>query len=492
MFSQATDKAKKEILESVTGVAVYRKAQEVAKETIKEVEEKQSKEQTEIEVLEYKRNLKDKQYNNEVSKYNNLLEPPKQEEEQFNQKVQEYENKLKDLDNQIGVCKGSFPKVEDFEFVFSDNDRKANQGIEKINTNINDKLRPLLSQTTTNKNKTLSIINQEKQSINKLDTNEHCPVCGAPIANTHKIKEKENLELQIKERQAKISQYEHNEQAIINKKEELLAKSKELQQFIQQEDIEKKKHDADIQRQYREQQEVYDEISQLENTKANLKEPILNDYSYIEEPRGELHNKELKDIERTIDKHKESRVQLEDKKTYNSQAVDSFSDKGKRSFIFDKVTPFANEKANKYLTILSGSDIDVKFQTQVENNKYEFQDKLDVGVVNNNGGQSYKANSAGEQKRIDLAISFAIQDLIMNKNDLATNIALYDECFDGLDIIGCENLITLLKDRLKTIPTIFVITHNTHLAPLFENSIKVVNQNGITRLKKELNNESKD
>ncbi|UVD42577.1 recombination related exonuclease [Staphylococcus phage vB_SauM-V1SA22] len=492
MFSQATDKGKKEILESITKTDIYKQAQEVAKEKVKEVEEKQSKEQQEIEKLEYKRNLKQEQYNNEVNKYNNLLERKKQEEEQFNQKKQEYENKLKDLDNQISVCKGSIPKVEDFEFVFSENYTKANQGIEKINTNINDKLLPLLSQETTNKNTTLNIINQLKQSINKLDTNDHCPVCGSPIDNTHKIKEKENLELQIKEEQAKISQYEHNEQTIINKKEELLAKSKELQQFIQQEDIEKKKHDDDIQRQYREQQEVYDEISQLENTKANLKEPILNDYSYIEEPNEELHNKELKDIDNTIDKHKENIVQLESKKTKYKQAVDAFSNKGLRSVILDFITPFLNEKANEYLQILAGSDIEIEFQTQVENAKGELKDKFDVIVKNNNGGESYKSNSAGEQKRIDLAISFAIQDLIMSKEDISTNIALYDECFDGLDTIGCENVVKLLKDRLKTVGTIFVITHNKSLAPLFENTITIVKENGVATLRKELNNETKD
>lgn len=49
MFSQATDKGKKEILESITKVEVYKKAQDVAKEKVKEVEEQQNKEQQEIE-----------------------------------------------------------------------------------------------------------------------------------------------------------------------------------------------------------------------------------------------------------------------------------------------------------------------------------------------------------------------------------------------------------------------------------------------------------
>ena len=160
----------------------------------------------------------------------------------------------------------------------------------------------------------------------------------------------------------------------------------------------------------------------------------------------------------------------------------AFSNKGIRSVVLDFVTPFLNKQANKYLQILSSSDIELEFKTQVKDSKGELKDKFDIIVTNKNGGETYKSNSAGEQKRIDLAISFAIQDLIMEKNDMSTNIALYDECFDGLDIIGCENVITLLKDRLKTVGTIFVITHNENLKPLFEKSIKVVKENGVSKI----------
>ena len=70
----------------------------------------------------------------------------------------------------------------------------------------------------------------------------------------------------------------------------------------------------------------------------------------------------------------------------------------------------------------------------------------------------------------------------MSKDEISTNIALYDECFDGLDTVGCENVIKLLKDRLNTVGTIFVITHNTELKPLFEQTIKIVKENGISKL----------
>lgn len=484
MFSQATDKGKKEILESITKVEVYKKAQYVAKEKVKEVEEQQNKEQQEIEKLGYQKELKQEQFDKEVSKYNQVMEQKKQEEETFKQRQEEYNNKVKELDEQINTLKQNIPEIENTEFIFSDNYNKAKEGIELIKNNINDKLMPVWNQEELSERVVDQEIKSIQSKINQLDTNDHCPVCGSPIDNSHKVKEKENMETQISQEQEKLKQHKENKQKIEDKKRELETKINQLEQMMKEEDLQKQNHDREIQKQYQQQQEVYNNISQLENSKSGLQKPTLNDYSYIEKPDEKLYKKEQNDIDKAIDKHKDKVVQLETKKNKYSNAVDAFGNKGIRSVVLDFITPFLNERANEYLQTLSGSDIEIEFQTQVKNSKGELKDKFDVIVKNSNGGESYKANSAGEQKRIDLSISFAIQDLIMSKDDISTNIALYDECFDGLDTIGCENVVKLLKDRLKTVSTIFVITHSESLKPLFENVITMVKEDGVSRLEK--------
>ena len=484
MFSQATDKGKKEILESITKVEVYKKAQDVAKEKVKEVEEQQNKEQQEIEKLGYQKELKQEQFDKEVSKYNQVMEQKKQEEETFKQRQEEYNNKVKELDEQINTLKQNIPEIENTEFIFSDNYNKAKEGIELIKNNINDKLMPVWNQEELSERVVDQEIRSIQSKINQLDTNDHCPVCGSPIDNSHKVKEKENMETQISQEQEKLKQHKENKQKIEDKKRELETKINQLEQMMKEEDLQKQNHDREIQKQYQQQQEVYNNISQLENSKSGLQKPTLNDYSYIEKPDEKLYKKEQNDIDKAIDKHKDKVVQLETKKNKYSNAVDAFGNKGIRSVVLDFITPFLNERANEYLQTLSGSDIEIEFQTQVKNSKGELKDKFDVIVKNSNGGESYKANSAGEQKRIDLSISFAIQDLIMSKDDISTNIALYDECFDGLDTIGCENVVKLLKDRLKTVSTIFVITHSESLKPLFENVITIVKEDGVSRLEK--------
>lgn len=485
MFSQATDKGKKEILESITKTDIYKQAQEVAKEKVKEVEDKQTQEQQEIEKLGYKKTLKQEQFDKEVEQYESILQQKEIEKQQFNQKKHDYENELNNIDNQIKELKNNIPSIEDSSFAYSDYYNIYKEAKEKALLFIEEKLRPKYNEINTNLSIENQNINQLQNKSNQLDTSDHCPVCGSPIDNTHKIKEKESIENQIQESNKKVSTYKQALQTLNNKEKEIKEKVTQLDNLLQQEEQQKKEHDKHLQQQYQKQQNIYNQISQLESKKSSLQQPILKDYSHIQEPNKKLHEKEQSELDKSIDKHKESIVNLESKKTKYKNAIDAFSNKGIRSVILDFITPFLNEKANEYLQTLSGSDIEIEFQTQVENAKGELKDKFDVIVKNNNGGASYKSNSAGEQKRIDLAISFAIQDLIMSKDDISTNIALYDECFDGLDTIGCENVVKLLKDRLKTVSTIFVITHSQSLKPLFENTITVVKEDGISKLKGE-------
>lgn len=471
MFSQATDKGKKEILESVTGVAVYQKAQEVAKEKVKEVALQQQEIERAIELKRVEKQGVHNLYESRRDDYNRNLQAIDSKNNQLRQEQEQYELLSQSIDTQIQELESRKQEVPSDTFEYSQVYYDSKDKLEKIKN---------IEQDQSQKYYQLkSQIQMLEQNRGNLDLNKNCPVCGSEIDTSHKEQELQSIQGQLEtlstsvqatEAQiVKIGQAKEKLSGLINSEDEEAQKnSNNILTITRNND----KIDLEIQR-------TREQLTQKEH-QLSLTRNTIESMSTIPEPS--LDEEELSKLDEVISNMQQQILDLETKKEYYTQAVDAFSNKGIRSVILDFVTPFLNEKANKYLTILTGSDIEVKFQTQVENAKGELKDKFDVTVVNKNGGQSYKANSAGEQKRIDLAISFAIQDLIMDKNDLATNIALYDECFDGLDIIGCENVITLLKERLKTVPTIFVITHNAHLAPLFEKSIKVVKENGISRI----------
>lgn len=478
MFSQATDKGKKEILESITKVDVYKQAQEVSKGKVKEVEEKQNELQQHIQQKEFQITSTKERIEYETSTYKEQLSRLESIKEENKLKL---ENKNKE-EQQLKEQLSNLPNKKEYNetFTYSEQYQKVQIALEKFNLKkqeVLDKYNELRVQYSI---KELNL-SSEKENLGKLDTNDKCPVCGSKIDNNHKLKEQDNINKTIQEITSSMEQLEQQLQLYKKAVQQVDEKINSLQDLAKQEEDKEKEHNSFIYK-------IKEYNNKIDYQQQSLEQAISNlDSKYQQQDLSKLTPKEpnikeleekIKELNKTIDKSKELILQLENKKQRYKDAVEAFSNKGLRSVVLDFITPFLNEKANEYLQVLSGSDIEIEFQTQVKNAKGELKDKFDVVVNNKSGGTTYKSNSAGEQKRIDLAISFAIQDLVMSQNDLQTNIALYDECFDGLDTIGCENVIKLLKDRLKTVSTIFVITHNKNLAPLFENTITMIKENG--------------
>lgn len=482
MFSQATDKGKKEILESITKTDVYKNAQEVAKEKQKETESKQSTLEQEIEKIGYQIEVKEQQYKKELNYFNEVKEKQEEEQKYIEEQVKYITYQKQEYQKEIDRLKKQIPEVNLDEYVYTDQYYECKSSIEKLQQAKEEKVKPKKEEILDKQRAIEYNTLMTRDSLEKLDTNDTCPVCGSPIDNSHKVKEQESMNKTIEKNNQELSTYKEAYTELLSKEDIIDSKIKELQDIMQQEELQKLELDKQNKEKLQNQQVYYNNISETEREMNSLQYPTPNDYSYVIEPNEEQHEKEIKELQKTIDKNKQDIVQLESKKQRYKEAIDAFSNKGIRSVVLDFITPFLNEKANEYLQVLSGSGIEIEFQTQVENAKGELTDKFDVLVKNEKGGSSYKSNSAGEQKRIDIAISFAIQDLIMSKEDISTNIALYDEVFDGLDSIGCENVVKLLKDRTKKVSTIFVITHNTELKSLFEQRIKIIKEEGISKL----------
>ena len=87
--------------------------------------------------------------------------------------------------------------------------------------------------------------------------------------------------------------------------------------------------------------------------------------------------------------------------------------------------------------------------------------------------------SGGEQRRIDICISLALQSLL-SLSDSNFNITIYDEIFDSLDELGRDYVLNLLKEEIKTKDSIFVISHDSNLQDQFRNIIKIKKKGGIS------------
>lgn len=479
VFTKATDKGKKEILENITNIAIYKKAQDIAKAKVAEQDLSHKEVVANIESL-----------NKELEYLGKLEETDRENYSHTVKLIKEASNELARLElaydrakneefeewvvTELNKHEGMEKPMANFDLSQEEIDLKAK--IEKTKQGGTDITFRIQTMTTDINNKR----NQQRQ----LDTQTECSLCGAPLDASHAEKEFNRLEEDIKNTQGL------SEQISSMYNEQFMPMLKDMEEQLQE--MGRAREEA-FNENWKNYNEVQEYIQKVVNDDKAYKDEVERTRRAISNAKTNLENFENipKPISRDEDKQKlteritqanETLLAVTSKRGKYEDTVKLFSNSGIRSVVLDLVTPYLNERANKYLATLTGSEIEIVFTTQVTNKDKTLSDKFDVQILNANGGDTYKSNSEGEKKRIDLAISFAIQDLVLSKTNMKTNIALYDECFESLDEVGCENVITILKERQEQIGTLFVITHNSHLKTLFEDVITVKKVNGISSI----------
>lgn len=470
IFAKTSDKGKKQILENLADIEIYRYAQDIAKEKVKvasdkvsELEQQSLGKEQEVQFIKdaYHKALSD--YQSTAQLIENQETNLKNEKIALEQLENSNETQKKAIESEIAELTKSIELLERPTV-----DAQLQAQIQKVQTN----LQALRAGRTNLGVNRVGLV----KAFNKLHTETNCYVCGAPLNAEHREKEMASLKKQIEEVDMKVSQFEQAITPYENEEARLL----EVQQ--------------EASRKYQEVQQNYNAINSklngLQNSLSGLDRNVAiqqTKITGIEQGLAQLKQVAVPKLDEArlaeIEKEKEGiKGQLVEAKKdvdqYKILVNEVFSNKGIRSAVLDLVTPFLNERANYYLNILSGADIEIIFSTQTTTSTGNLTDKFDLEVINGSGGSTYQSNSEGEKKRIDLAISFAIQDLVQSKANIAVNFGLYDECFDGLDSVGCENVIKILQERQKEVSSIFVITHNSDLKPLFENVITIKKEQG--------------
>jgi DNA repair exonuclease SbcCD ATPase subunit len=473
-FAIATDKEKKEILENLVNLEIYAKSQDIAKNRVKQKDSEIEAKKREGERLQWELAQVDTLEEQDKANYENTKSLIKQEQDSLGATIEEMSKytqhnfgPIEQLREEIEQLKGQRDNATGIDISAEEAEVKRLEGV----------IREITNQQQRFNDKKADMVSQYK----KLQTSTNCPVCGSELDPTHREQEmatiKENLRqvlitLQTFEKQLTPAQAEYDQavakyQEVKNTYDNINNAYRQLVNSIQTKEQQVHNYERTLQT-YRDK---------IENIKSTL-EKLRN----IPEPRS--RDSERETIRNKIKAHKEQLLALEREKKQLEDVVKIYSNSGVKSHVLDLITPFLNERANKYLAILSGPDMEVKFSTQTQNKDGSFSDKFDLQLTNITGGGNYKANSEGEKKRADLSISLAIQDLVMARGDSATNFVVYDEVFDALDSVGSESVVTLLRERLNTVGSIFVITHNETLKPLFEKVVTVVkNKQGISTIK---------
>lgn len=352
-------------------------------------------------------------------------------------------------------------------------------------------------QAYSQKEKEVSILNEQlarvksdvQNLLNKKEQYEQsnlCPECGSEMDKEHrdsevaKILEKCSEYLpKAQELQRQIAEHQEQLPALWQAYTDAQKVQEEAQREVNNKAQKVQRINTELSMERSKQSQAEYNIQLAENTYNTLKEQLktpITDYDTL-----------LQDEQASLEDMRSTLLAKVDEQAHLKNAVLAYSDKGVKSHLIDQAVPFLNEKINHYLGTLTGSTITAIISTQKELTTGDKSDKIDLVVDNKAGAGSYGALSAGEKRRVDIAISLALQDLVMGKSDLQINTLYYDEVFENLDEVGCENTIELLKDRTDLASSIYVITHNEKLKSLFNNVITVIKEDGFSRVEESNN-----
>ena len=208
--------------------------------------------------------------------------------------------------------------------------------------------------------------------------------------------------------------------------------------------------------------------------------------------KGETpYNKTIKTLEESIAKlEKDKKERESEHEKYAEQqkiaeAVDElYSRKGIRAHILDTVTPFLNERTAFYLNTLSDGEITATWQTLTKTAKGDFKEKFSIDVQSVKGANCFAGLSGGEKRKVRVATSMALQDLVASRAKKPIDLYIADEVDHALDVSGLERMMSILEEKAKQFGTALVISHNS-LRDWIDNSIVVTKRDGISTVSRE-------
>jgi DNA repair exonuclease SbcCD ATPase subunit len=223
------------------------------------------------------------------------------------------------------------------------------------------------------------------------------------------------------------------------------------------------------------QKEQYSNTSivvSIETTSIQLKN--TNSSTYLNEDTIEYKSQEAVELHEHNSKLKAKEKDLKEKLRHYEFFDAAFSRAGIPSFLLDNILPTLNKYAQYYSSILTGGLMKIEFNNQsaLKSTK-EIREKFEVKVYAKDGSESYKGDSSGEKRRVDLIVLFALQKAAMTRNKSKFNVLFLDEVFDTLDKAGLENVVALLEEEVQTFPSIFCISHDDFLSSYFDSVVTV-------------------
>ncbi|HWQ74510.1 MAG TPA: SMC family ATPase [Syntrophomonas sp.] len=154
--------------------------------------------------------------------------------------------------------------------------------------------------------------------------------------------------------------------------------------------------------------------------------------------------------------------------------VKAFGKNGVPALIIENAIPELERISNDILSQMSNGAHSLRFETQRDlKSKDGVAETLDIIVSDWAGSRPYETFSGGEQLRIDLAIRFALAELLANRAGSKIEFCILDEIFGSQDAEHRDMVIDAIKAVSNRFKMILVISHIAEVQGAFDQQIRI-------------------
>jgi DNA repair exonuclease SbcCD ATPase subunit len=296
---------------------------------------------------------------------------------------------------------------------------------------------------------------RRRQMLNDIQffsENDICPTCSQSIGVELK-------QMKLSELEGKLNEISNIISELRGKNDEAVSTLNELNRIIETNHHLGKKLSALV----ASREEKYKQIATLNAEKEKEHES--------DREKIEAEQRALDSLRNSYDELLDKKSELLERLEYFEMISSMLKDTGIKRMVIRKYIPLINSITNTYLKKLG---FFVKFTLDED-----FNEKILARGIDE---LSYYNFSEGEKLRIDLAILMTWREIAKTRNNMSTNLLIFDEIFDSsMDQAGVDAFVDLLSDIKNT--NVFIISHTPDkLADKFKSSISFGKVNGFSKL----------
>lgn len=315
----------------------------------------------------------------------------------------------------------------------------------------------------------LNILNYQIKNIESIK--EFCPTCGQKLERVEKpdveplIKEREELNNTKNSIQYNIDilndKFEKLQDDIVNEYASKISSENSKLNNLQIDIDATKKSKYDYSEKSNEARIKYEKLKLLKDTRESSIHKLKSDITDLENT--------LKEIDDKILYYNNERDRYDEHINVISK-MNTIITRDFRGYILHNIIDFIDEKVKKYSMEVFNHD-KISFELDGNNISIKYLDK------------EYEDLSGGEKQKIDVIVQLALRDMLCDYLNFSCNIIVFDELFDNLDSLGCQNILTLLANNLSDIDATYIITHHTDISIPYDKLIIVEKgTDGISRI----------